>query len=144
MAKLIPYGVFSADPHSEPVRACVGAAEPQLHQDVLRPDSRWGGDLDLIELDEYFEQKASDVDFIKVDTDTADMAVLLGARKCCLAWTDGTGVETHLVGCAYQYANVLTNVGTYLQELGYSLFTIDPKSYTRAALPKLFSLAEAG
>lgn len=140
MAKLIPDGVFSADPH---FRTSSVRAQERLNLNYTRTyfDQTHDGAVtsDLIELDEYFEQKASDVDFIKVDTDTADMAVLLGARKLLSgAGPIALALETHLVGCAYQYANVLTNVGTYLQELGYSLFTIDPKSYTRAALPKLF------
>ena len=95
--------------------------------------------VDVVELDEYLAANPMDVDFVKVDTDTSDMAVLLGASKLLAgAGPVALALETNLVEVAYPNAHVLINVGAYLQGLGYSLFALDPRLYTRAALPRVF------
>uniref|UniRef100_Q01PT5 Methyltransferase FkbM domain-containing protein n=1 Tax=Solibacter usitatus (strain Ellin6076) TaxID=234267 RepID=Q01PT5_SOLUE len=104
-------------------------------------DQTHGGGLtsELIELDDFFEPDLDRVDFIKVDTDGDDFAVLLGARKL-LSGTGplGLAVETSLVGRMSPYANLFSNVDAYLRSLGYSVFAIEPRLHSRAALPRPF------
>jgi hypothetical protein len=74
-----------------------------------------------------------------VDTDGADLAVLLGARKLLSNLGPiALAVETHFVGSTSPYSNLFSNVDTYLQGLGYSLFGIEPRLHARAALPRPF------
>jgi len=94
---------------------------------------------ELIELDDFFEPDFAGVDFIKVDTDGDDLAVLLGARKLLSgAGPLGLAVETPLVGRMSPYGNLFSNIDTYLRGLGYSVFGIEPRFHSRAALPKPF------
>ena len=94
---------------------------------------------DLIEIDEFIRQNPCNVDFLKVDTDGSDFAVLRGARELL----SGSGVmalaiEAPLVGCVCPDGNLFSNIDAYLQEMGYSVFSMEPRFYSRAALPKLF------
>ncbi|MCU1239243.1 MAG: hypothetical protein JWP63_7210 [Candidatus Solibacter sp.] len=138
--------VFSTDPHcrTSSVRAweLLNCNYPATYYDQTHDGS---ASSDLIELDEYLEQNPSDVDFIKVDTDGDDLAVLLGASRLL----SGTGpialaVETLLVGCRLPSSNLFANVDNYLQGLGYSLFSFEPRLHTRAALPKSFRGGQPG
>lgn len=140
MAKLTPASSFSTDPHyrTSSVRAwellrCnyTNTYFDQTHDGTMATE--------LVELDEFFRDHPADVDFIKVDTDGADLEVLLGSRKLLSsAGPIGMAVETPLVGCDFPHANVFANVDRYLQGLGYCLFSIEPRFYTRTALPKPF------
>jgi len=140
MARLMPDAIFSTDPHfrTSTVRAwellkCNYTTTyfDQTHDGAVATE--------LIELDEFFNQNHSDVDFIKVDTDGSDLAVLLGARKLLSdAGPVALAVETPLVGLTFPYGNLFSNVDTFLQGLGYSVFVFEPGFHTRAALPKPF------
>jgi FkbM family methyltransferase len=135
-----PDDVFSTDPHYR--TSSVRAMELQ-HRDFIRDDVDQTHDgtmtTELIELDEFFAAQPADVDFVKVDTDGTDFAVLLGGRKLLSqAGPVGLAVEAPLVGCTHRHGNVFRHIDEYLQDLGYSLFSIEPRFYTRAALPKPF------
>ena len=79
------------------------------------------------------------MDFVKTDTDGQDIVVLLGGRELLSSVGPlGLAVEVRLHGLSYLHANLLSNVDTYLQTLGYSVCSIEPKLHSRAALPKLF------
>jgi FkbM family methyltransferase len=140
MAKLAPDSSFSTDPH---YRTSSVRAWELLRCNYTNTyfDKTHEGSVatELVELDEFFSDHPADVDFIKVDTDGADYAVLLGSRKLLLGTGPiGLAVETPLVGCGFAHGNLFANVDRYLQGLGYSLFSIEPRFYTRAALPKPF------
>jgi hypothetical protein len=50
----------------------------------------------------------------------------------------GLAVEVLLLGRSDPGYNLYSHVDTYLRKFGYSVFAIDPKLHSRAALPKLF------
>src|SRR6185436_9918144 len=52
-------------------------------------------------------------------------------------------VETPLVGCVLPQSNLFSNIDAFLLERGYSVFAIEPRLYSRAALPKLFRWNQA-
>jgi FkbM family methyltransferase len=144
MAKLTPGSAFSTDPYYR--TSSVRAAE-LLRCDYTNTyiDQTHDGTVtnELVELDEFFRDHPADVDFIKVDTDGDDYAVLLGSRKLLSgAGPIGLAVETPLVGADFSHGNIFANVDRYLQGLGYSLFSIEPRFQTRAALPKPFRWSE--
>ena len=94
---------------------------------------------DLTELDQVFSESPEKVDFLKVDTDGHDLEVLLGAKKLLSgAGLMGLAVETLLVGPDHPHSNLYSHVDTFLRKFGYSVFAIDPKLHSRAALPKAF------
>ena len=140
MAALTTNTEFDTDCHSR--TSCVRAWE-LLNCNYANTyfDQTHNGRLasELIELDDFFEPDFSKVDFLKVDTDGDDLAVLLGARKLLSgAGPLGLAVETPLVGRTSPYGNLFSNVDTYLRGLGYSVFAIEPRFHSRAALPKPF------
>jgi len=92
----------------------------------------------ILELDEYFRARPRNVDFLKTDTDGFDIEALWGAREMLSGDVVGAAVEVQLQGSLAPGSNVFANVERYLHERGYSLFAIDPKLHSRAALPKKF------
>ena len=95
---------------------------------------------ELIELDEYFFQPSQDsVDFIKIDTDSHDYEVLLGAKDLLTrSPVMGLLVEAPFQGPDHEAATLFSNIDVFLRKLGFSLFEFDPRWYSRAALPKRF------
>lgn len=94
---------------------------------------------DLVELDQFFPERPAKVDFIKVDTDCHDLEVLMGSRELLAgAGPLGLAVETLLIGPSCAQFNLYSHVDAYLRKFGFSVFAIDPKLHSRAALPKLF------
>ena len=93
-----------------------------------------------IELDEFLERDApSDPDFIKVDTDGSDYQVLLGAERTLREKPVlGLSVECQFHGPVHAHANLFSNIDTLLRSHGFSLFDLEPYSYSRAALPRPF------
>jgi len=92
----------------------------------------------MVELDEYFRQQHRNVDFLKTDTDGFDIEALWGAREIVSSEVVDAAVELQFQGTRAPGSNVFANVERYFHELGYSLFAIDPKLHSRAALPKMF------
>lgn len=94
---------------------------------------------EVVELDEFFREHPDDVDFLKTDTDGFDIEALSGARKLLSGVGPiGLAVETQFSGWPSADTNLFSNVDPYLRGLGYSLFALDPKLHSKAALPKLF------
>ena len=94
---------------------------------------------EVVELDEFFLEHPDDVDFLKTDTDGFDLEALSGARELLSgAGPIGVAVETQFSGWPSADTNLFSNVDPYLRGLGYSLFALDPKLHSKAALPKLF------
>lgn len=91
-----------------------------------------------LSLDDYSAQHHSDVDFLKSDTDGFDMQVLLGSERILRSSILGIKVECLFHGSVSRYANTIANIDTFLRGLGFSIYSIQPFSYTRAALPGPF------
>ncbi|MBU6447030.1 MAG: FkbM family methyltransferase, partial [Verrucomicrobia bacterium] len=107
---------------------------------VLNKDDECVYSDSRISLDRYcLENKIKNVDFIKVDTDGADYAVLRGAEKLLREGEVlGLYVESHFHGEAHPYANTFRNIDQFLVENGFSLFDLSTWRYTKAQLPGTF------
>jgi FkbM family methyltransferase len=95
---------------------------------------------DLVEPDEYFlKPPPANVDFIKIDTDGHDFEVLLGAKELLVqAPVLGLLVEAPFLGPLHKSVTLFSNMDVFLSELGFSIFDIEPRRYTRTELPKQF------
>jgi FkbM family methyltransferase len=93
-----------------------------------------------IVLDEYFEAvDRTRIDFLKVDTDGGDYDVLRGADEILRSGRVlGLAVEAQFHGTVSADANLFANIDLYLRERGFSLFDLDVRRYSRAALPAAF------
>lgn len=93
-----------------------------------------------ISIDRYcLENEITNVDFIKVDTDGADYAVLRGAEKLLQNGNVlGLYVESQFHGEAHPYANTFRNIDHFLVKNGFSLFDLSTWRYTKAQLPGKF------
>ena len=78
--------------------------------------------------------------FLKTDTDGFDFSVLEGAKRI-LSSTELIGVE---VECLFHgdpsnpRASTFSNIDTLLRSLGFSLYRLEPYTYSRSALPSAF------
>jgi Methyltransferase FkbM domain len=93
-----------------------------------------------VELDEFFPRvHPASVDFLKIDTDGYDFPILQSAEQLLTRGPVlGTYVEAPLVGKSHPNVSLLAHIEPYLRERGFSIFAIEPHTYTRAALPKAF------
>ena len=90
-------------------------------------------------LDEYFPP-ATELDFLKVDTDGSDLQVLVGADRLLREGAFlGVLVEAQFQGWPHDYANTFANLDRWLRARGFALYDIDHHRYTRAALPGMFA-----
>ena len=94
-------------------------------------------------LDSFFASgKWGDVkpNFLKTDTDGFDFGVLEGAKRI-LSSAELIGVE---VECLFHgdpsnpRASTFSNIDTLLRSLGFSLYRLEPYTYSRSALPSAF------
>jgi FkbM family methyltransferase len=95
---------------------------------------------DHISLDRFCLKKGvKSVDFIKVDTDGTDYAVLRGAEKL-LGEENMLGVliEINFNGELHPHANSWRNIDHFLAEKGLSLFDLSIRRYTKGELPGKF------
>jgi len=94
-----------------------------------------------ISLDRYcLENDIKNVDFIKVDTDGADYAVLRGADRLLQEGNVlGLYVESQFHGEVHPYANTFRNIDRFLAKKGFMLFDLSTWRYTKAQLPGTFS-----
>lgn len=91
-------------------------------------------------VDEFVRERGlAYVDFIKVDTDGNDYSVLLGANET-LRTKDvlGVTVEVSFNTEPHPEASLFSRHDAYLRSLGFRLFDLDVRRYTRAALPGKF------
>jgi hypothetical protein len=81
------------------------------------------------------------VDFVKVDVDGADLAVLLsGETSLARSSTLGVCVEVNYFGTDNPTDNTFHNVDRYLRKCGFELFNLTTRRYSNAALPSRFVL----
>jgi FkbM family methyltransferase len=95
-----------------------------------------------ITLDDYVpEQDRPRVDFLKIDTDGHDIAVVLGAQALMAAGGMlGVLVEAQLQGSTHEFANTFTNIDRILKRHGFTLFDLTTNRYSRASLPAPFAV----
>lgn len=93
-------------------------------------------------LDRYFsDHPIESIDFIKIDTDGHDYAVLHGAKNVIKnKEVLGILVESQLHGGSHIHSNVFRNIDRLLTEAGFRLYNIDLYKYSRGKLPNLFSV----
>lgn len=92
-------------------------------------------------LDHYFTNVEKETpNFIKVDTDGFDFQVLQGASRIltrpeCI----GVQIESQFHGNPFDGdSNTFSNIDRFLRQHGFSLYRIEPWSYSRRALPAPF------
>jgi FkbM family methyltransferase len=89
-----------------------------------------------IDLDTFF---VDNVDVIKIDTDGHDYEVLLGAKALLQrAPVIGLLVEAQFLGLVHKSTSQFSNMDLFLRNLGFSLFDIAPRRYSRGVLPLPF------
>lgn len=91
-------------------------------------------------IDEFMRERAiNTVDFIKTDTDGYDYSVLLGAKETLVSrGVLGVVAEVNFNSHSHPESNLFANNDLYLRSLGFTLYDIDVRRYTRAALPGKF------
>jgi hypothetical protein len=91
-----------------------------------------------LSLDDYAVGYPHNVDLLKSDTDGSDIQVLYGAERILRSSIVAIHIECLFQGSMSRYANTLANIDTYLRQLGFSIYTLQPFGYTRAELPGPF------
>jgi FkbM family methyltransferase len=91
-----------------------------------------------IDLDSYAAERQLRCDFLKVDTDGADIEVLHGADKLLSKGVLAVFAECQFHGMPHPHSNTFSNIDSFLRERGFTLFDMDVRRYTRAAMPGRF------
>jgi hypothetical protein len=92
-----------------------------------------------ITLDDWAAQNQRSVDFLKIDTDGHDIAVLLGAERLLSEGEVlGVKIEAQFHGPIHPFANTFHNIDGFLRDHGFTLFDLNQRRYSRAALPDAF------
>lgn len=99
----------------------------------------------LLTLDDWATQHQRSVDFVKIDTDGNDVAVLLGAERLLSeGGVLGVEIEAQFHGPIHPSANTFHNIDGILREHGFTLFDLNQRRYSRAALPDAFFAKRPG
>ena len=94
----------------------------------------------LYELDTYFAPDVyGTIDFLKIDNDGHDYAVLLGAEQLLQSEVLGVLVEADFNSPVHDHGNTYSNIDRFLRAGGYTLFDLEAHRYSRAALPPAFA-----
>ena len=104
---------------------------------------RWKGQElteDVVSLSDFVEDhKIAYVDFVKIDTDGADLEVAVSCEKMIEACTVlGFAIEANYVGSFYATENTFANVDRFMRQHGFKLFNLSQARCARAALPMPF------
>jgi FkbM family methyltransferase len=93
-----------------------------------------------VSLDDFVRGQGADVDFVKVDTDGADLEVLVSAEGTLAAGgVLGLLVEANFTGSGAETANTFHNIDRYLKRRGFDVYSVQgPHRYSRASLPGFF------
>ena len=90
-------------------------------------------------IDEFVRREnVKKVDFLKTDTDGFDYSVLLGAEHTLRGGVLGVAAEVFFSLPPHREANLFSNVDAYLRDLGFTLYDLDVRRYSKAALPGKF------
>ena len=125
------------------VRSSAVAAHRLLRQDYVRDVFNAGSPVEYSSRRITLDTDLSSVlpvspDFLKIDTDGNDYAVLLGAGKTIQDGLLGISVECQFHGAVHAFANSFSNIDHYLRERGFSIFDLTLYRYSRSALPAPF------
>lgn len=104
--------------------------------DVADPDK-------VIQLEQFTKQQGlADLDFIKIDVDGYDLAVLL---SCESLFTNlnvlGVGIEVNYHGTASDTDHTFHNTDRFLRKCGFELFNLTVRRYSSKYLPSPFLLS---
>lgn len=93
--------------------------------------------IDLVSFLE--ENDIADIDFLKIDVDGEDFAILTGldgelAARGVLA----VGIEVNFFGTDHPTDHTLHNVDRFLRRQGYTLFALTTRHYSAAVLPSRY------
>ena len=89
--------------------------------------------------DDYFGDEARPANFLKIDTDGYELDVLRGSEALfARCWFDFVEVECQFHGPRSADANIFSHIDTFLRERRFSLYKLDPYTYSRRALPYPF------
>jgi hypothetical protein len=92
-----------------------------------------------ISLDEFAQQRSlTGVDMLKTDTDGHDLEVLVGAQNILESSILAASIECFFHRPRSSYANTFSNVDRFMTSKGFYLFDVQPRTYTRGALPGPF------
>lgn len=135
-----------ASRHIQPFERSSAVAAYRIQQrDYVREQFNAGAEVTYadrhVTLDEYFGAAAPPPNFLKIDTDGSDYAVLLGGARL-LSSPDllGVQIEAQLHGAVHEHANIFSNIDRFLRARGFTLFDLEPYRYSRAALPAPFAI----
>ena len=95
----------------------------------------------LIDLQSFFAaERIADLDFLKIDVDGADFAILSGIEDNLAAQKVlAVGVEVNFYGTDSPTDHTLHNVDRFLRRAGYDLFGLTVRHYSVAALPSRYA-----
>lgn len=83
----------------------------------------------------------TDIDFIKIDVDGADFAILQScADMLHESGVLGLGIEVNFHGDASPDTNTFHNVDRFMRDHGYALFDLSVRRYSSRALPSRYQL----
>lgn len=84
----------------------------------------------------------TDVDFLKIDVDGADFAILQSCKSLLRdARILGIGIEVNFYGDAHPETNTFHNIDRFMRAQGYALFDLSVRRYSVKALPSRYEIA---
>lgn len=94
-----------------------------------------------IELTRFFEDNAiDDLDFIKIDVDGEDFAILSGLDHTLSELNVlGVGIEVNFFGTDHPTDHTWHNVDRFMRSQGYDLFALTTRHYSALALPSRYA-----
>jgi hypothetical protein len=103
-------------------------------------DARKADTATLIGVDEFVvEEGLQTVDFLKIDVDGPDPEILESARRTLVdGHLLGVGMEVNWFGSANPTAHTFHSTDRTLRELGFALFGLSVRRYSRSDLPAPF------
>jgi hypothetical protein len=117
----------------------------QLDPAAARRANLWEGDKSvdgsaLVVLPNFLDTHGVEhVDFVKIDVDGADLAVLVSLQDDLDRFgVLGVGIEVNFFGSARPTDNTLHNVDRLLKSRGFELFDLSLRRYSTSALPARF------
>jgi hypothetical protein len=82
----------------------------------------------------------TDVDFIKIDVDGEDFAILSSIADELGAWRVlGVGLEVNFFGSDNSTDHTFHNMDRFMRAHGFDLFNISVRRYSHAAMPSIYS-----
>lgn len=95
---------------------------------------------DPIDLAAFFAAEGvTDLDFLKIDVDGADFAILTGLEdKLAALNVLAVGIEVNFYGTDFPTDHTLHNVDRFLRRAGFDLFGLTVRHYSASALPSRY------